>query len=111
MAKCCTLFDLRHSRRNSHAPWANGLVEVQNKIVGTHLRMFLRNTPKNWFIPVPFSGYAHKTKPLPRLHISSYEKVFHKPPRISLIFQLNLSQNSIRECIAQWCSELSPHSY
>ena len=59
MARCCTLFNLRHSARISHAPWTNGLIEVQNKNLGTHVRMYPHDTPENSSIQVHFSVYAH----------------------------------------------------
>ena len=43
-----TLMGIRHSPRTPYSPWTNGLVEVQNKNLGTHIRMFLQNTPKEW---------------------------------------------------------------
>ena len=48
MAQLCTLMGIRHSPRTPYAPWTNGLVEVQYKNIGTHLCMFLQNTPKDW---------------------------------------------------------------
>ena len=41
MAHLCTLMGIRRSPRTAYSPWTNGLVEVQNKNLGTHLRMFL----------------------------------------------------------------------
>ena len=38
----------RHSPRTAYSPWTNGLVEVQNRNLGTHPRMFLHDTPKDW---------------------------------------------------------------
>ena len=46
MAKCSTVFEIGHSPGTSHVPWTNGL-EVQNKNLGTHLRMFLPDNPDN----------------------------------------------------------------
>ena len=46
MAHLCTLMGFRHSPRTAYSPWTNGLVEVQNRNLGTHLRMFLHDTPK-----------------------------------------------------------------
>ena len=54
MVNCCTLFNIRHSPRTSHASWTNGLVEVQNKNLRTHLRQFLHDTPENWSIQVHY---------------------------------------------------------
>ena len=54
MENCCSLFSFRHSPRTSHGPSTNGLAEVQNKIIGTRLRMFVQDTPKSWSIQVYF---------------------------------------------------------
>ena len=40
MAHLCTIMGIRHSPRTSYSPWRNGLVEVPNRNLGTHLRMF-----------------------------------------------------------------------
>ena len=39
-AKLCTTMGIRHSPRTPYAPWTNGLVENQNRNLGTHLRLF-----------------------------------------------------------------------
>ena len=44
MARFCTLMGIRHAPRTAYCPWTNGLVEVQNRTLGTHLRMFLHKT-------------------------------------------------------------------
>ena len=48
VAHLCTLMGIRHSPRTAYSPWTNGLVEVQNRNLGTHLGMFLHDTPKDW---------------------------------------------------------------
>ena len=68
-ANCRTLFIFRHSPRTLDVPWTIGLVHVQTKNRGTHLRMFLIDTPENWSIPVRFLAYAHNTQPLSHMHI------------------------------------------
>ena len=40
MAHLCSLFDIDHSPRTTYSPWKNGLVEVQNRNLETHLRLF-----------------------------------------------------------------------
>ena len=52
LANLCTTMGIRHSPRTPYAPWTNGLVENQNKNLGTHLRLFLHNTPENMFTQV-----------------------------------------------------------
>ena len=53
MAHLCTLMGIRHSPRTAYSPWTSGLVEVQNRNLGTHLRMFLHDAPKEWAFQVP----------------------------------------------------------
>ena len=108
---CFTPFKIRHSPRTANAPWTNGLVEVQNKLLGTHLRMFRHGTPKNWSIHVHFVAYAHKTQPSSHMYNSPYERVFHTKLRFTLNFQFSLPQNSFCQSTAQNCLELLPHSH
>ena len=89
MAHLCTLMGIRHSPRTTYSPWTYGLVEVQNGNLGTHLRMFLHDTPKDWACQVHMYAYAHNSQPLSELNISPHEIVFHTRPRIPLTFDLN----------------------
>ena len=68
MAHLCTLMGIRHSPRTA---WTNGLVEVQNRNFGTHLRMFLHDTPKDWAFQVRMYAYAHNSQPLSELNVFS----------------------------------------
>ena len=40
LTNVCTLMGRRHSPRTPYSPWTNGLVELQNKNIGSHLRLF-----------------------------------------------------------------------
>ena len=55
MAQLCTLMAIPHSPRTRYSPWT---VEVENKNLGTHLRWFLQNTPKEWVYQVHMYAYA-----------------------------------------------------
>ena len=57
----CTLFQIRHSPRTPYAPWTNGLVESQNRNLGTHLRLFLNDPPTNWSIQTQMYAYPHNS--------------------------------------------------
>ena len=70
-AHLCTLMGIRHSPRTAYSPWTNGLVEVENRNLGTHLRMFLHDTPKDWAFQVHMYAYAHNSQPLSELSFSS----------------------------------------
>ena len=48
MIHFCSLFNIVHSPRTPYSSWTNGLVEVQKRNLGTHLRLFLQNPPDNW---------------------------------------------------------------
>ena len=106
IAHCFTLFNIRHSQGTLHAPWTNGLVEVQKKSSGTHLRLFLHDNPEIWSIAFYFFACAHNIQPLSHLHVSLKEFIFHKQPRIPLNFQLNLLCFQFRDCTAQNSSDL-----
>ena len=86
MAHLCTLMGIRHSPRKAYSPCTKGLVEVQNRNLGTHLRMFLHDTPKDWAFQVHMYAYAHNSQTLSELNISPREIVFHTRPRIPLTF-------------------------
>ena len=109
MAHICTM-GIRHSPRTGYSPWTNGLVEVQNRNLGTHLRMFLHNTPEDWAFQVHMYAYAHNSQPISELNVSPYEIVFHTRPRIPLTFDLNLNRNNSKTCISHFCSQLPEHS-
>ena len=110
MAHLCTLMGIRHSPRTPYSPWTNGLVEGKNKMLGTHIRMFLQNTPKDWAHQVHMYAFAHNSQPLSTLNISPHELVFHTRPRNPLTFDLNLNRSKNNTCISQNCSQLPEHS-
>ena len=93
MAHLCTLMGIRNSRRTPYSAWTNGLVEVQNKNLGTPIRMILQNTPKEWAHQVLIYPFAHNSQLLSALNVSSHELVFHTRPRIHLTFDFNLNHN------------------
>ena len=61
MAHLCTLMGIRHSPRTAYSPWTNGLVKVQKRNLGTHLGMFLHDTPKVWAFQVHMYAYAQNS--------------------------------------------------
>ena len=111
MAHLCILLGIRHSPRTAYSPWTKGLVEVQNRNLGTHLRMFLHDTPKDWAFQVHMYAYAHNSQPLSELNVSPHETFFHTRPRIPLTFDLNLNRDTSKTCISRYCSQLPEHSH
>ena len=110
-ANLCTTMGIRHSPRTPYGPWTNGLVENQNRNLGTHLRLFLHNTPENWSTQVHMYAYAHNSQPLSELNLSPYEIVFHTIPKIPINFELNLQGDTYRNCTSQYCQELPLHTH
>ena len=74
MAHLCTLMGSRHSPRTAYSPWTMGLVEVQNRNLGTHLRMFIHDTSKDRAFQVHMYAYAHNSQPL-----FTQDPVYHSP--------------------------------
>ena len=111
LANLCTTMGIRHSPRTPYAPWTNGLVENQNKSLGTHLRLFLHNTPENWSTQVHMYAYAHNSQPLSELNLSPLEIVFHTLPRFPINFELNLQRDTYKKCTSQYCQDLPLHAH
>ena len=102
---------IKRSPRSTYSPWTNGLVEVQNRNRGSHLQLFLHDTPKNWAFQVHMYAYAHNSQPLSELNVSPHEFVFHTKPRIPFTFDLNLNHNTSKTYISKYCSQLPEHSH
>ena len=105
----CTLMGIRHTPRTAYSPWTNGLVEVQNRNLGPHLRMFPHDTPKDWAFQVDMYAYAHNSQPFSELKISPHEIVFHTI-KMPFTFDLNVNRSTSKTCISKYCSQLSEHS-
>ena len=81
---------IRHSPITPYSPWTNGLVEVKNKNLGTHLRMILQNTPK-W--KTKSMCTINNSQPISALNVSPHILVFHSRPKNPLTLGLNLILN------------------
>ena len=74
MTDLCSLFNNNHSPRTSYSPRIHGLVDVQNRNLGTHLNLFFsRNPPNNWSFETQMYAYAHHTHSLSQLKPSPYQ--------------------------------------
>ena len=101
MAHLCTFMGIRHSHRTAYSPWTKGLVDVHNRNLGTHLRMFLHDTPKDWAFQVHRYAYAHNFQSLQELNVSPHEIVFPTQQRIPFTFDLNRNRNTSKLCISE----------
>ena len=97
--------------RTPYAPWTNGVLENQNKNLGTHLRLFLHNTPENWSQEGHMFAYAHNSQPVSQIILSPHEIKFHTIPRLPINFKLNLQRDSYRNCTSHYCHDLPLHTH
>ena len=106
MAHFRTLMGISHSPKTACSPWTNGLVEVQNRNLGTHLRILLQDTHNDWAFQVHMYAYAHDSQPLSELNVSPHEIAIHTRPRIQLTLELNLNRDTFKTCISKYRSQL-----
>ena len=107
----CSLFNNNHSPRTPYASLTNGLVEVQNRNLGTHLRLFLQNPTHSWSFQTQMYAYVHNTTPLSQLKLSPHQIVFHTHHRVPLTFSLNPTRDSSKSSTATYCISLPPHPH
>ena len=97
--------------RTSYLPWTNGKVEIQNKHLGAHFRIFLEQTPVKWNKFAPKFAFSHNTVPNASTGISPYEIVFGQKPQIPLSLKLRLLRNSQLICSSEFCKDLPLHMH
>ena len=101
---------IRHSPRTAYSPWTNGLAEVQNRNLGTLLRIFLYDNPKDWAFQVHMYAYGIIHNHF-RNSMFLLMKCFFSQPRIPLTFDMNLNRNASKTCTSKYCSQLPEHSH
>ena len=84
MVHLCSLFNINHCPRSPCSPWTIYSVEVQNRNIGIHLRLFSHNPLTNWSFQTQMYAVAPNTTPLSQLNFSPNQIVFHTHPRIPL---------------------------
>ena len=97
--------------RTAYSPWTNGKVEIQNKHLGAHFRIFLEQARGKWDKLAPKFALSHNTVPNASTGISPYEIVFGQKPQIHLSLKLGLLRNSQLTCSTEFCKNLSLHRH
>ena len=97
--------------RTAYSPWANGKVEIQNKHLGAHFRIFLEQAQGKWDKLAPDFAFSHNTVPNASTGISPYEIVFGQKPQIPLSLKLGLLRNSQLTCSSEICKDLPLHRH
>ena len=97
--------------RTTYSPWTNGKVEIQNKHLGAHFRIFLEQARGKWNKLAPKFAFSHKTVPNASTGISPYEIAFGQKPQIPLSLKLGLLRNSQLTCSSVFCKDLPLHRH
>ena len=105
----CTYFGIKYRPRHANEPWANGLVESQNKHLGRFIRNYLQPQNDNWSDQAEYYAFAHNTQVLSKGIFSPYELVFKDKPRVPLSFHLEISRSPGQICSSPFCSFLPTH--
>ena len=83
MADLRSILNNKISSRTPYSSWRHGLVEVQNRNLGTRLRQIIQIAITNWSIQSQMYAFAYKTTPLSQHKRSPYQRVFHTHTRIT----------------------------
>ena len=97
----CHLDKIKHKKGTFHAPWTNGLVEGRNRSLQEYLRYIInRNDTRytEWSRDVQLFSLSYNSQNTTILGISSYELVFNRKPRKSIMFTANSSINTLGCC-------------
>ena len=87
MAHLCALMGIRHSPRTAYSPfspWLNGLVEVQNRNLGPHLRISTtllktENSKSMWMLPATIHNLFQNSMFLLVKLFYTHAQEFHSP--------------------------------
>ena len=75
---------ITHAPRTAYSPWTNGKVEIQNKHLGTHFRIFFEQANRNWSNLALKFAFAHNTTANTSTGLTPYEIAFGQKPQIPL---------------------------
>ena len=102
---------ITHAPRTAYSPWTNGKVEIQNKHLGTHFRIFFEQANRNWSDLAPKFAFAHNTTANTSTGLTPYEIVFGQKPQIPLSLKLGLLRSSDLTCNSEFCKDLPLHKH
>ena len=86
-------------------------MEIQNKHLGTHFRIFFDQAKGNWSDLAAKFAFAHNTTINASTGLTAYEIVFGQKPQIPISLKLGLLRNSELTCSSEFCANLPLHSY
>ena len=97
--------------RTASSPWTNGNVEIQNRHLGTHFRIFFEQANRNWSDSASKFAFAHNTTANTSTGLTHYEMVFGQKPQIPLSLNLGLLRSSDLTCNSAFCKDLPLHKH
>ena len=86
-------------------------MEIQNKHLGTHLRVFFDQAKENWSNLAAKFAFAHNTTNNASTGLTPYENVFGRKPQIPISLKLGLLRNSELTCNSEFCASLPLHRH
>ena len=102
---------ITHAPRTAYSPWTNGRVEIQNKHLGTHFRIFFDQAKGNWSDLAAKFAFAHNTTINASTGLTPDEIVFGQKPQIPISLKLGLLRNSELTCNSEFCANLPLHRH
>ena len=102
---------ITHAPRTAFSPWTNGKVEIQNKHLNTHFRIFFEQSKGKWSDLAQKFAFAHNTTANTSTGLTPYEIVFGQKPQIPLSLKLGLLRDSKLTCTSEFCRDLPLHRH
>ena len=100
---------ITHAPRTAYSPWTNVKVEIQNKHLGTHFRIFFDQAKGNWSDLAAKFAFAHNNTINASTGLTPYEIVFGQKPQIPISLKLGLLRNSELTCNSHYTDILYKH--
>ena len=107
----CQTYNIKSKLLSGYVPWANGLVENMNKILGTYLRQFTTKTKKNWAKSVSQFTYAYNTSVLTENGLTPYEITFGTKPKVPVTLKLGTLSDQHAQCLQDDCPITAKHTH
>ena len=99
---------------SGYNPWSNGIVEVQNKLMGNYFRIFVSEHPNNWAELVMLWAFTQNTSKIGNFGLCPHEIHFGMKPNIPTILKLGIFRNEDNLCVRQvngTCEGLPNHTH
>jgi transposase InsO family protein len=99
---------------SGYNPWSNGIVEVQNRLMGTYFRLFVEQNPNNWADLVPQWAFSQNTSMISNFGMTPHEIHFGIKPNVPLTLKLGIFRDKNKLCVREingCCEGLGNHSH